>query len=225
MTFDPGIGSYRAFRFEWPPVKPATISMNPGSLNMDSRGGSVSAQIRPESGGFSILDIEPTTVRFNGTVPAESVLVLYGGANMDSIIALKAKFARDRVVPLLTSGVNQVEVTGSLRTGEVFRGSSEIRLLPSVKVKSLAGVLKAVSAPGAVPVILAVEAAGTQARTFAVYDVRGRLVTRWRTTVSAGGTVTWNGRGSDGHRVGSGIYLVRREDGANGPALKVVIAR
>jgi len=58
-----------------------------------------------------------------------------------------------------------------------------------------------------------------------VYDVQGRLVTRWRTTVGAGGSVTWNGRGSDGRRVGSGIYLVRAEDGARGHALKVVIAR
>jgi hypothetical protein len=53
--------------------------------------------------------------------------------------------------------------------------------------------------------------------TFAVYDVQGRLVTRWRATVGAGGIVTWNGRGSDGRRVGSGIYLVRGEIARTGP--------
>jgi arylsulfotransferase ASST len=228
LSFESGIGSYRAFRFEWPPVKPATVAMNPGTLNMDSNGGSISAQIRPEAASFSIVDVKPSTVRFNGTVPAESVLVLYGGAKMDSIVGLKAKFARDRVVPLLAIGLNRVEVSGSLQTGEIFRGSSEVRLLPSDKAKVLVGTLRAVSAPGAIPVVLAVGGpggAGTQARTFAVYDVQGRLVTRWRTTVGAGGIVTWNGRASDGRRVSSGIYLVRREDLSNGSALKVVIAR
>ena len=225
LTFDSGVGSYRAFRFEWPPVKPATIALSPGTLNMDSRGGSVSAQIRPEAGNFSLFDVEPSTIRFNGTVPADSVLPLLGGAKMDSVVALKAKFSRDRVQSLLTSGLNQVEVSGSLRTGEIFRGGAEMRLLPSTKVKPLTGGLRAVSAPGAVPVVLAVEGAGTQARTFAVYDVQGRLVTRWRATVGAAGVVTWNGRASDGRRVGSGIYLVRGEDRANGPALKIVIAR
>jgi len=225
LTFESGVGSYRAFRFEWPPVKPATIAISPGTLNMDSRGGSVSAQIRPEAGNFSLLDVEPPTIRFNGTVPADSVIPLWGGATMDSLVALKARFARDQVISLLTSGINQVEVSGSLKTGEIFRGGAEMRLLPSTKVKLLAGGLKAVSAPGAIPVVLAVGGAATQARTFAVYDVQGRLVTRWRTTVGPEGTITWNGRGSDGRRVSSGIYLIRGEDRANGPALKVVIAR
>jgi len=224
LTFDPGVGSYRAFRFEWPPVKPAIISVNPGSLTLETRGGTVTAQIRPEAASFLLSDVEPLTVLLNGTLPADSATVMWGGANLDSMIAVKAKFARDRVVPLLTLGINRLEVSGSLKTGEVFRGFAEVRLT-SVKVRPLAGSLHLASAPGAVPVVLAIGGAGSQARTFAVYDVQGRLVTRWRTTAGAGGSVTWNGRASDGRRVGSGIYLVRAEDRAPGPALKVVIAR
>ena len=225
LTFDTGIGSYRAFRFEWPPVRPATIAMNPSTLNIDSRGGWIAAQIRPEAASFAIPDVEPLTIRLMGTVPAESVFVLLGGANMDSVIALKAKFARDRALPLLMLGANRVEVSGSLKTGEIFRGFADLRVLPALKDKPLAGVLRAVSAPGAIPVVLAVGGAESQARTFAVYDVQGRLVTRWRTTVGAGGTVAWNGRASDGRRVGSGIYFVHAEEGAHLPALKVAIAR
>ena len=224
LTFDPGIGSYRAFRFEWPPVKPAIISVNPGTLNLETKGGTVTAQIRPEAASFLLSDVEPMTVLLNGTLPADSATVMWGGANLDSMIAVKAKFARDRVIPLLTLGVNWVEVSGSLKTGEVFQGFAEVRLT-SMKVKPLAGSLHLASAPGAVPVVLAIGGAGTQARTFAVYDVQGHLVARWRTTAGAGGSVTWNSRASDGRRVGSGIYLVRAEDGAKGPALKVVIAR
>ena len=223
LTFDPGIGSYRAFRFEWPPVKPATIELNPGTFNLDSRGGWILAQIRPETANFPISDVELLTVRLNGAVPADSASAKWGDAKKDSIPDLTVRFARDQVAPLLAIGLNRIEVSGSLKTGEIIRGFADLRVL--TWQKPLAGSLRAVSAPGAIPVVLEVGGAGTQARTFAVYDVQGRLVTRWRTTVGAGGSVTWNGRGLDGRRVGSGIYLVRAEDGARGRALKVVIAR
>jgi len=225
LTFDPGIGSYRAFRFEWPPVRPATIVLNPETLPEDSHGGWITAQIRPEAASFAISDVELGTVRLNGTVPADSATAKWGDAKKDSIPDLTVKFAADSVGPLLERGLNRIEVSGSLKTGEIFRGFAELRLLLPLKV--LEGTLRAVSAPGAIPVVSAVGegGAGTQARTFAVYDVQGRFMTRWRTTAGAGGIVTWNGRGSDGRRVGSGIYLVRREDPSNGPALKVVIAR
>jgi arylsulfotransferase ASST len=225
LTFDPGIASYRALRFEWPPVKPATIAVNPGSINLDSNGGSISAQIRPEDASFLLSDVKPGTIRLNETVRADTVISMWGGVMMDSLIALKAKFPRDKVVPLLAIGVNRVEVSGSLRTGEVFRGFADVRLLPSLKDKLHAGSIQVISAPGAIPVVLAVGEAGAQARTFAVYDVQGRLVTRWRTAVEAGGSVTWDGRGSDGRRVGSGIYFVRGEGLARERASKVVIAR
>jgi len=166
------------------------------------------------------------TIRLNGTVPAESVLVLWGGARMDSMVALKAKFPRDRVVPLLVKGINRVEVSGSLRTGEIFRGFGEVRLFQSLREKPPAtNAIHVLSAPGAVPVVLAVGEAGPQARSFAVYDVQGRLVTRWRTVVGAGGSVTWDGRAADGRRVGSGVYLFRAEGGAHGRSSKVVVAR
>jgi hypothetical protein len=225
LTFDPGIASYRAFRFEWPPVKPATIAIYPGTLYMEPHGGWITAQIRPEAASFSVSDVELLTVRLNGTVPADSVSATWGDAMMDSVPVLTVMFARDEVAPLLETGINRIEVTGSLKTGEIFRGFADVRVLPPKNETVLAGSLRVVSTPGAIPVELAFGGAGDQARTFAVYDVQGRLVTRWRTTAGAGESVTWNGRGSDGRRVGSGIYLVRAEEGAHGCALKVVIAR
>jgi hypothetical protein len=73
----------------------------------------------------------------------------------------------------------------------------------------------------------------------AVFDVQGRLVNRWTAPVDGEGHVAWDGRRSDGRRVGSGIYFLRVEDGnaallggrgrlaAGGrvSVLKVVIAR
>jgi hypothetical protein len=225
LTFDPGIASYRAVRFEWPPVKPATVAIIPWMLSMNSRGRWIGALIRPEAASFPISDVERSTVRLNGKVPADSVFELGGGVILDKVVALTAMFAKERVTPLLAPGINRVEVSGSLKTGEIFRGFADLRLVSSLKQKPLAGSLQVVSTPGALPVVLTLGRGGTQARTFAVYDVQGRLVTRWRTLVGTEGSVTWNGQGSDGRRVSSGIYLVRAEDGAHGPASKIVIAR
>ena len=223
LTFDPGIATYRALRYEWPTVKPAVVSIGP--ISADARENWVTARIRPVAAGFDILDIDVTTVRLNGTVPADSASARWGDVEVDSIPALKVKFPRAAVMPLLTAGVNQVVVSGSLRTGELFRGAVDVLLRVPPKVKPLAGTLHVVSAPGVLPVELALSAADARTeRTFAVYDVQGRLVTRWRTAVGAG-RVTWDGRGSNGRRVSSGIYLVRTEDGASETALKVIIAR
>ena len=225
LMFDPGVGSYRAFRFEWPPVKPATIAINPMTLNSDSHGGWITVQIRPDASDFPISDVELMTVRLNGTVPADSASAKWGDAKKDSIPALTVKFARDAVAALLTRGLNRIEVSGSLKTGEIFQGFADVRVLPGLKDKTLAGSIRVTSAPGAIPVVLAVGGPGSQTRILAVYDVQGRLVRRWRTAVDATRSVTWDGRGSDGRRVGSGIYLVRSEDGAHESALKVMITR
>jgi hypothetical protein len=184
----------------------------------------MTVQIRPEAASFPISDVELLTIRLNGTVPADTASAKWGDAKKDSIPDLTLKFARDAVAPLLVMGINRIDVSGSLKTGEIFRGFADLRLLPSLKDKVLTSPLRMVSLPGAIPVVLAVAGIGTQ-RTFAVYDVQGRLVTRWRTTVGAAGSVAWDGRGSDGRRIGSGIYLVRAEDGAHGRALKIIITR
>jgi len=94
---------------------------------------------------------------------------------------------------------------------------------PVLRVKLAApNALRLQSIPGLLPVSLAV---GPEARTIAVYDVQGRRVNRWQVTPRSAGRVSWDGRGSSGRAVGSGVYWIRVEDGAPGPALKVLIAR
>ena len=226
LTFDPGIASYRALRFEWPPVKPAVITL-PTTLSTDPRETMIIARIQAEAASFAVSDVQIMTVRLNATVAADSASAKWSDAKKDSVPDLKVKFPRNAVAPLLSVGINRVEVSGSLKTGEIFRGFAEMTVLAPTKVKQLAVRLRLVSSPGAIPVELTAGAEGAQAaaRTFAVFDVQGRLVARWRTMVGGGRNATWDGLGSNGRRVASGIYLIRAEDGTVGSALKVVIAR
>jgi len=134
------------------------------------------------------------------------------------------RFSRDALDPLLSTGTNRLEVSGSLATGEMFRGFADLRVL-DLRMNEPKASLQLVSPPGAIPVELAATRTGAQARTFAVYDIHGRLVRRLPMTVGAGGRITWDGRASDGRRAGSGLYLIREEGGAPGPSSKAVIVR
>lgn len=220
MTFDPGIATYRVFRFEWPPVRAAHVTFIPSSINAGCLGAWLKAVIEPVASAFSVSDIDLSTVRLNGTIPADEAMFSRGDLDGDGVPDLAVRFARSAVQPLLAPGTDRLEVSASLKTGEVIRGSAEVRVVPPAE--DLAP-LRLVSPVGALPVEIAPDGRqATLARTFAVYDVMGRLVRRWR---AIGGRASWDGRRADGRPVSAGIYLVRAEDGAPSPALKVVIAR
>jgi len=224
LTFDPGTASYRAFRFEWPPVRPALVTFQPASINKGSTGGPILAVLEPAPGaGFTAADILLPTVRLNGIVRATVANVIRADANGDNVPDVTVQFPRDAVGPLLSIGPNRLEVTGSLTTGEVFRGSAVVKVFTNSSSQLSAGSLHIVSPPGALPVQIAAGIPRSQPRTLAVYDVQGRLVKRW--TAEAGSPAVWDGIRSDGRRAGAGIYLVRSEDGPPGPAVKVAIIR
>ena len=224
LTFDPGTATYRAFRFEWPPVKPAVVTLYPETINTETRGGWVLATIQPEAADFAVSDVEPSTVRLAGTVSADTSSVMWG-VHGDGVPDLTVRFARDPLEPLLSTGTDRLEVSGSLKTGEIFRGFAEVRVVAPRGTQTALTSLRLVSTPGAIPVELTVPGAEAHAHTFAVYDVQGRLVKRWQAALGAGTRASWDGRKSDGRPVGSGIYLIRLEGGAPGPALKVVVDR
>jgi arylsulfotransferase ASST/Big-like domain-containing protein len=223
LTMDTGTATYRAFRFEWPPVKPATVSVNPATMRLGGRGTLLTAVIQPVAANFSVSDIVLSTVRLNGTIPADTSSAIRDSANV-VLPNVTVRFSRDALDPLLAVGTDRLEVSGSLATGEIFRGFAEVRVF-AARVKQSGLALRLVSAPGTIPVDLAVAPTGAEARTFAVYDVHGRLVKRLYMTVGAGNHVSWDGRASDGRRAGSGLYLIREQGAASGPSSKVVIVR
>lgn len=237
LTLDAGVSSYRASRHEWPPVRPAGVRLAPKALATTSRGRWVRAKVEPR--GFDPSAIDRTTVRLAGTVPAESAREDSrddddeGGEGTgdrgDERSLVTFRFSRRALMPLLSTGVNRLEVSGALTTGERFRGFGELRLIERHRPHRGALPLAIVSAPGAMPIEFSLSGAGDGERTIAVYDIHGRLVSRWRAKPGAGGQVFWDGRGTDGTRVGSGIYFVRvggvGAGRAEGPAAKAIILR
>jgi hypothetical protein len=225
LSLDPGVAAYRAVRFEWPPVERAVVAVYPASINMDVREGWITAMIGPDDADFALSDVELSSVRLAGTVPADTASARLGDTNGDGVPELTVRFSRGALMPLLSLGMTRLEVSGSLTTGEIFRGYADVRVVAPQRQGAPPASLRLVSAPGSIPVELAAGGEAVRARTFAIYDVQGRLVKRWQAKAGTGGSVSWDGRASDGRRVGSGVYLVRVEDGAPGPALKVVIDR
>jgi len=223
LSFDPGTFSYRAFRFEWPPVKAAQITFQPSTLRLGSVGGYLFAVIEPKAAGsFQISDIDLASIRLNGVVAPLTAQLITGDGNSDGIPDLTVQFARAAVNPLLSLGADLLEVSGSLRTGEVFRGSAPVRVLAPAGTRTASGV-QVLSAAGRLPVEIAVGDGLGGARTLAIYDVQGRLVRRWKT--GQDGVARWDGRRSDGGAAGAGIYFVRGEEKTPGGAAKIVIVR
>ena len=158
-------------------------------------------------------------MRLNGVVRADVALTFRTDANADGIPDLTVQFPRGPVESILSIGTNRLEVTGSLRNGEIFRGTGRLKAVAASTTSVKNASVRVLSAAGVLPV----EIAASSARTLAIYDVQGRLVRRWRT--DSGGGVTWDGRRADGRPVGAGLYFIRSEEGRPSRAAKVVIVR
>jgi hypothetical protein len=116
---------------ELPPV-PATISMNPNTLNLKSKGKWITCRIElPE--GYDVNDIDVSTIMLNGVVPAQSRPIGIGDTG------LMVKFSRSAVQALLTPDEEtELTVTGALSDGRLFEGTDTIRVInPGKKVGPL----------------------------------------------------------------------------------------
>jgi hypothetical protein len=221
LVFPGGVTTYRAFRFEWPPVRAANLRFSPPTLNARSGAPWLIASITPED--FDAEDIDLSSVRLQGSLtidPASAALEPSGSA---AGRALRVRFDRTAVATMLEPGSNRVEITGSLATGERFRGEGELRLLGAGGPRD--GGLALESPSGALPVLLALPEPAGRRVTLRVFDIRGRLVRRWDAGTDPSGRVSWDGRDGRGVLVASGIYLLRAASGSVGSTLKIVVAR
>ena len=230
MSLNPGLASYRAYRFDWPRPRGAAVTVTPHLINLSVDAKWITASI--EAAGWNFDDVVPCSIRLGDTVEADSSATRQSDSNGNGIPDLDVRFDRSAAASLLTSSTTWLDVSGALRSGGSFRGYDIVRVtLPPGQRGSGGAPTQVVSASGALPARFAIaageQAAGSHppARTLAAFDVRGRLVRRWRAAVDAKGRVSWDGRAGDGRPVASGIYFVRAEDGVPGPAAKVVIAR
>ncbi|MGE5175382.1 MAG: aryl-sulfate sulfotransferase [Hyphomicrobiales bacterium] len=232
MSYAPGTSSYRAYRFDWPRPLPASVTVLPHTINLGAGGTTIAASIEPD--GWSLDEVVPGSIRLSDTVPADSEAITVGDLNGNGVPDLDVRFDRSATAALLTTSTTWLDVSGTLRDGRRFRGYDIVRVAEPVGPRGGTGgaTPSLVSTPGVLPARIALSGfgdaaavAGGATRTLAVFDVRGRLVRRWRATVAPGGVVTWDGRAADGRRVASGIYFLRADGAAPSAAAKVVVAR
>jgi hypothetical protein len=120
-------------------IIPATIDIDPDTLNLKSKGKWITAYIElPE--GYDVNDIDISTVLLNDAVSAESQPTEIGDYDSDSVADLMLKFDRAEVATLLEQA-DEVELTV---TGEVagtsFEGSDTIRVMSKEPMKPVKGV-------------------------------------------------------------------------------------
>ena len=215
------IYSYRAFKHEWPPVLTAQVRLDSGVFDVTSADPWVTFSIEPD--GFEADSIDIGSVRLGGIDPGH-VVAQTGLFDSDGDGRLERSFrmARDVIAPYLTSKHQQLELTGSLTSGEQFRGVVDVGVGGSRRIAA-----RMVSPVGALPVRIDFRTDGVTPRVvpLVAYDIRGRLVNRWQASTDAAGIVEWNGRGFSGRRVSSGVYFVGTEGIALTEMARVVLLR
>jgi len=108
-----------------------TIDFDPDTLNMGSNGNVVTVYIElPE--GYDVSQIDVSSIRLNGTVPALVKPIEIGGYDSDGILDLMVKFDRASVIALFAEkavpGNYVIEVTGTWADIR-FEGTVSIRVI------------------------------------------------------------------------------------------------
>gem|GEM_PF-1301444 len=102
------------------------IDFDPDVLNLRARGRQVTVYIElPE--GFDVNEIDVSSIRLNGTVPALSWATAIGDYNDNGIPDLMVKFDGAAVRALLTPGSQVITITGQV-AGITFEGTDTIRV-------------------------------------------------------------------------------------------------
>ncbi len=204
-------------------VLAAAVDLDPHVINLASHAPWVTAHIEPT--GFDPASIDISTLRLAGSVSAASKFAHVRDFNANQIPDLTVKFSREALDPLLTPGVNELALTGSLVTGEAFEGKGEVRVIdpPTAPLSAWvapnplnpAGVLTFTTAkPGPVAVKM--------------FDLHGRLVrTLMAAPLLAAGVheLRIDGRGERGHALASGVYFYRVEASAEVVAGRISILK
>jgi Arylsulfotransferase (ASST) len=217
LNFPTGTFSYRAFRFEWPPRLAAAASVRSGKIDAGKKGEMVTVTLASDE--FAPADVDYSTVRLAGAVsPIPNIALPVNGAPGDPV---ELKFSGDALLPYLSSGTQQLALTGRLTSGETF--SDWVDLTAGGERRERARVRSRI---GAFPIEIAVRASGApRSVVFQAHDVQGRRVARWTAMSDDEGVVAWDGRGDDGTRLRSGIYFVGTEGSVLTERAKVVLVK
>jgi hypothetical protein len=184
----------------------AAFDLEPHTVNIESHGFNVTGYIELPN-GFDSSDIDIATVRLAGSVPTGSRSAIIGDHNRNGVPDLMLKFRRAALDPLLTLGVNSLEVTGSLVTGENFAGTDEVRVIDNGGGHQAASVAPNPLNPSGV---LAFNTEKPGRVRVTMFDLHGRLVrTLMEMPLLPAGehAVRIDGRGERGELLPSGVYF------------------
>lgn len=182
------------------------VDLDPNVINLKSHSPWVTALLEPE--GFDATAIDLSSLRLAGVVHAAPKLATIGDRNVNGTADLTVKFSREELDPLLTPGVDMLEVTGSLVTGESFQGSDTIRVIQPGHTAS------AVAPNPMNPVGRLTFATDRSGRVRVdLFDAQGRLVRTVTDGILPVGdhAVTIDGRDGRGRSLATGIYFYRIE--------------
>ncbi|MEK6977552.1 MAG: hypothetical protein AABX40_04020, partial [Candidatus Hydrothermarchaeota archaeon] len=110
------------------PLIQATIDIDSDDVRLGSRGGWITAYIELPA-GYDVNNINVSTVRLNGVVPADPKTDTVGDRDKDGIPDMKIRFDKAEVVALLNPGDNLLTLTGSLTDGTPFKGSDTLQAI------------------------------------------------------------------------------------------------
>jgi len=110
------------------PVVDAVVDIVPDTLNLRSRGQWVTCYIElPE--GYSVADIDVTSLLLAEQLPAETRPVAIGDYDLDGAPDLMVKFSRARLALMLAPGDQEISLTGSLLDGTRISGADVLRAI------------------------------------------------------------------------------------------------
>jgi hypothetical protein len=200
------------------------VDLDPNTINLKSHAPWVSAYIEPSS-GFDLTSIDISTVRLAGSVTAGPKSAVVADHNGNGIPDLVLKFSRAALDPLLTPGMNELEVTGSLVTGEKFEGSDEVGVINPPTAPVSASVAPNPFNPAGV---LSFETSRPGPLRVAIFDVQGRMVRVLMDTPAlpmGRHAVPIDGRTQRGQMLTSGLYFYRVEAGGETVTGRIVILK
>lgn len=201
----------------------AVVEISPNTINLKSHAPSVTAFIEPA--GFSLTDIDVSTVRLAGTVAADPKFATVGDHNGNGTSDLMVKFSRAALNPSLHVGLNELQVSGSLVTGLQFVGSDEVRVIDPTGGSPSAAIAPNPLNPAGV---LTFRTGKSGPVSIKLFDLHGGLV---KTVIDrqpfGPGTheVAFDAVGAGGRRLTSGVYFFRVESSEGSSTGRVTVVK
>ena len=200
----------------------AHLELDPRVINLKNHAPWVTAYIEPSE--FDPASIVLSSLRLAGSVPAVPKFAVVGDHDADGVPDLMVKFDRTALDPLLHLGMNKLEVTGSLLTGERFRGVDSVRVIDPGHDPHAISVAPNPLNPSAV---LRFETAKPGPVRVQIFDPQGRLI---RTVLdmpqaSPGVHEVRIEAASRGASLGSGVYFLQIHTAAGDQTQRIVVLK